>query len=188
MSDGYLTGNLLVASPALGDENFERSVILLVDHDELGVVINRPSTIDVAAILPDWHVYSTAPAVVFEGGPVGRDSALALGALTSAHDSVAVEEPLGFRQVFGQLGLVDLDAPPEVVAGEIARMRVFAGYAGWGADQLEQEIKEGAWFVVESSPWDPFEPDPQHLWRDVLRRQGGELAWLATYPADPTLN
>jgi putative transcriptional regulator len=90
--------------------------------------------------------------------------------------------------VFGRLGLVDLDAPPEVVAAEIGAMRVFAGYAGWAPDQLEQEIKEGAWFVVESAPDDPFHLDPELLWRDVLRRQGGDLALVASFPQDPTMN
>ncbi|MEO8330263.1 MAG: YqgE/AlgH family protein [Candidatus Nanopelagicales bacterium] len=191
MNDGYLTGCLLVASPTLGDTNFDRSVILLVDHDEsgaLGVIINRPSTIDVGSILPEWHVYSTTPPVVFHGGPVGRDSALALAALAAGPAFDESAEPEGFRRVFGPLGLVDLDAEPERMAGEISTLRVFAGYAGWEPDQLEQEIKQGAWFVVDSTDADPFQPDPQDLWAQVLRRQGGELALVATFPEDPTLN
>lgn len=191
MTDAFLTGKLLVASPTLGDTTFDRTVVFLVDHDEsgaLGVVINRPSQVDVGSILPDWHVYSTQPTVVFHGGPVGRDSALALGALLPRHDAVETSEPLGFRRVFGRLGLVDLDATPEAVAAEISSMRVYAGYAGWEADQLEQEIGEGAWFVVDSVPEDLFQLDPQHLWRDVLKRQGGDLALVATFPEDPTMN
>ena len=186
-----MTGKLLVASPTLGDTNFDRSVVFLVDHDEsgaLGVVINRPSQIDVGSILPDWHVYSTQPTVVFHGGPVGRDSALALGALLPRHDPPEAAEPLGFRRVFGRLGLVDLDAVPEEVASEISSMRVFAGYAGWEPEQLEEEIRQGAWFVVESAPEDLFKADPEPLWRDVLRRQGGGLALVASFPEDPTLN
>jgi putative transcriptional regulator len=186
-----LTGSLLVASPTLGDTNFDRSVILLVDHDEsgaLGVIINRPSAIDVGAILPEWHVYSTTPPVVFHGGPVGRDSALALAALATGRDAGESNDPAGFRRVFGALGLVDLDAQPEEVAGQIVSLRVFAGYAGWEPDQLEQEIKEGAWFVVDSATADPFRDDPRGLWAEVLRRQGGDLALVATFPEDPTLN
>ena len=191
MTPPSLTGSLLVASPTLGDTNFDRSVILLVDHDEsgaLGVIINRPSEIDVGAILPEWHVYSTTPPVVFHGGPVGRDSALALAALATGRDAGEPNDPAGFRRVFGALGLVDLDAQPEEVAGQIVSLRVFAGYAGWEPDQLEQEIKEGAWFVVDSSTTDPFRDDPRGLWAEVLRRQGGDLALVATFPEDPTLN
>jgi len=146
-----LTGRLLVASPELGDPHFSRTIVLLVDHDEsgaLGVVLNRPSTTYVSEILPDWHLYATPPQVVFQGGPVGRDSALALAARTGW--SVDADEPLGFRHVHAGIGLVDLDSPAELIAGEIASMRVFAGYAGWGSEQLEAEIGEGSWFVVDA--------------------------------------
>jgi putative transcriptional regulator len=186
-----LTGRLLVASPLLGDPNFERSVVLLVDHDEegaLGVVLNRPTGLDVVAVVPAWGDYTTGPALVFKGGPVGEDSALALGALAGAGAQADAEEPDGFRRVFGSLGLVDLDAEPAVLAGELRAVRVFAGYAGWGPGQLEDELADDAWFVVESLPGDPFVDAPDRLWRDVLRRQGGELAMVATYPEDPSLN
>lgn len=184
-----LTGRLLVASPELGDPNFSRTVVLLVDHDEggaLGVILNRPSTTDVSAILPDWHLYASPPSVVFQGGPVGRDSALALAARTSGRGED--DEPLGFRHVHGSIGLVDLDAPAEVIAGEIRAMRVFAGYAGWGSDQLEDEIDEGAWFVVDALPEDLTATDPERLWERVLRRQPPALAVVATFPEDPSLN
>jgi len=188
--DGFLTGELVGASPSMADDSFDGAEVLVVDHDEagaLGVVINRPSTIDVGAILPDWHVYSSKPAVVFDGGPVGRDSALALGALLPSR-TPDTGEPLGFRQFFGHLGLVDLDAAPEDVAGDIGALRVFAGYAGWAPDQLEQEVSQGAWFVVDSLPEDPFHTQPDELWHEVLRRQPGSMSWLASYPDDPTMN
>jgi putative transcriptional regulator len=185
--ESTLTGRLLVASPELGDPNFARSVVLLVDHDEsgaLGVILNRPSTTDVVEILPDWHLYATPPSVVFQGGPVGRDSALALAARSGSGD----DEPLGFRHVYAGIGLVDLDAPAEVIAGEITSMRVFAGYAGWGSDQLESEIDQGAWYVVDAERDDLASEEPEHLWEQVLRRQGSELSLLATFPDDPGMN
>lgn len=191
MNDGFLTGSLLVASPTLGDDNFDRTVVYVVEHDEsgaLGVVLNRPSRVDVGSILPDWHLYSSQPPVVFHGGPVGRDNALALASLLPGAPATDAGEPLGFRRVHGRVGLIDLDAPPEVVAAEVASMRVFAGYAGWEAHQLEEEIAEGAWFVVEAVTDDPFQLDPSQLWREVLRRQRGELALVATFPEDPTMN
>ncbi len=67
-------------------------------------------------------------------------------------------------------------------------MRIFAGYAGWTAGQLENELREGAWYVVDSEPADTFHSDPSLLWRTVLRRQRGDLALVATFPDDPTLN
>ncbi|MCZ3389786.1 MAG: YqgE/AlgH family protein [Actinomycetia bacterium] len=184
-----LTGRLLVASPELGDPHFSRTIVLLVDHDEsgaLGVVLNRPSTTDVSEILPDWHLYAAPPQVVFQGGPVGRDSALALAARTAGHGED--DEPLGFRHVHAGIGLVDLDASAELIAGEIASMRVFAGYAGWGSDQLEAEIDQGSWFVVDAELGDLSCDEPERLWEKVLRRQPPRLAVVATFPEDPSLN
>ena len=75
-----------------------------------------------------------------------------------------------------------------MIAAEITSLRVFAGYAGWGSGQLQAEIDEGAWYVLPGEPADPFMADPARLWQAVLRRQGGELALVATYPDDPRLN
>ena len=65
---------------------------------------------------------------------------------------------------------------------------MFRGYAGWGPGQLEGEIAAGAWLVLDAEPDDVFAPEPWELWRSVLRRQGGRLAWLATAPDDLSAN
>ncbi|MER5304359.1 MULTISPECIES: YqgE/AlgH family protein [Streptomyces] len=180
-----LTGRLLVATPALSDPNFDRAVVLLLDHDEegsLGVVLNRPTPVDVADILEGWGDLAGTPGVVFQGGPVSLDSALGVAVIPGE------EGPLGWRRVHGAIGLVDLEAPPELLASALGSLRIFAGYAGWGPGQLEDELVEGAWYVVESEPGDVSSPDPEQLWRAVLRRQRSELAMVATYPDDPSLN
>ncbi|ARX83839.1 YqgE/AlgH family protein [Streptomyces alboflavus] len=180
-----LTGRLLVATPALSDPNFDRAVVLLLDHDEegsLGVVLNRPTPVDVADILDGWGDLAGTPGVVFQGGPVSLDSALGVAVIPGE------EGPLGWRRVHGAIGLVDLEAPPELLASALGSLRIFAGYAGWGPGQLEDELVEGAWYVVESEPGDVSSPDPERLWRAVLRRQRSELAMVATYPDDPSLN
>ncbi|MGW0902737.1 YqgE/AlgH family protein [Streptomyces sp. NPDC002853] len=189
-----LTGRLLVATPALADPNFDRAVVLLLDHDEegsLGVVLNRPTPVDVADILEGWGDLAGAPGVVFQGGPVSLDSALGV-AVIPGEDAAAPRpgrgEPIGWRRVHGAIGLVDLDTPPELLAPALGSLRIFAGYAGWGPGQLEDELVEGAWYVVESEPGDVSSPDPERLWRAVLRRQRSELAMVATYPDDASLN
>ncbi|GAA2063407.1 MULTISPECIES: YqgE/AlgH family protein [Streptomyces] len=179
-----LTGQLLVATPALSDPNFERSVVLMLDHDAdgaLGVVLNRPTPVGVSEVLEPWAELAGDPGVVFQGGPVALDAALALAVVPGTG-------PLGWRRVHGSIGLVDLEAPPQVLAAEVGSLRVFAGYAGWGPGQLEAELEEGAWYVVDSEPGDVSAPRPEGLWRAVLRRQHGRLALLATYPDDPSLN
>lgn len=183
-------GMLLVASPALVDPNFADTVVLLLDADDqgaLGVVLNRPSAVRVADVLASWRDAVEEPDVLFQGGPVGTDGALAVGWLRDPADV-----PVGFRPVdeagAGRLGLVDLDTPVELIEGSLTALRIFAGYAGWGAGQLDDEIEEGSWYVVPGEASDAFRRDPTDLWRDVLRRQPGELAWHSTRPFDPELN
>ncbi len=186
-----LSGQLLVATPLLGDPNFRRTVILIVEDEPeegtLGVVLNRPTEVEVGQVLESWTDLVTGPSVVFKGGPVSPNSALAL-ALARGDD-----EPLGWRSLDGssltaRIGLVDLEAPPELLAGGITSLWVFAGYAGWGPGQLRSEIEEGAWYVLAGEPTDAFLAEPERLWPEVLRRQGGEFAIVATYPDDPMLN
>ena len=181
-----LTGRLLVATPTLEDPNFRRTVVLVLDHSDdgaLGIVVNRPLDVDVAAVLPAWQPYTTNPGRLFQGGPVQLDSALGLVAVPGDG-----REPEGVRRIIGSLGLVDLDTPPDALAGDVAGLRIFAGYAGWSSGQLEDEIGEGAWYVVDSEPRDPFTDAPEGLWRAVLRRQRGDLALVSTYPDDPSMN
>ena len=184
---GNLAGQLLIAEPRLADPNFKRSVVLVLDHGEdgaLGVVVNRPLEVDVSVVLPGWQPYATLPGRLFRGGPVALDSALGLAVLPGIGD----DEPVGWRRVVDGLGLVDLDAPPEVLVDGMAGLRIFAGYAGWGSGQLEDELAEGAWYVVPGLAGDAFTGAPEGLWRAVLRRQGGDLAFVSTYPDDPTQN
>jgi putative transcriptional regulator len=181
-----LTGQLLVATPALDDPNFRRTVVILLEHGDdgaLGLVVNRPLHVDVSEVLPAWQPYTTDPGLLFQGGPVQVDSAL--GLVVVPGDG---EEPVGVRRLIGSLGLVDLDAPPEVVAGAVAGLRIFAGYAGWSRGQLENEIQSGAWYVVDAESRDAFTGTPERLWRQVLRRQLGDLKLVSTYPDDPKMN
>lgn len=192
MAADSLTGRLLVATPLLADPNFRRSVVLVVEHEPregtLGVVLNRPTDVPVGRVLEPWSDLATGPAVVFRGGPVAPNSALALALVPGD------VEPLGWHALdtadapLSRLGLVDLDAPPDLLVSAVERLRVYAGYAGWGPGQLRSEISDGAWYVLSGDPADPFCGEPGSLWASVLRRQGGRLSLTATYPDDPTRN
>jgi putative transcriptional regulator len=192
MEEDTLAGRLLVATPLLGDPSFRRSVVLVVEDEPeegtLGVVLNRPTATPVRQVLESWTDLVTGPSVVFRGGPVSPNSALGLAIVPGEDD-----EPVGWRALDGialrsRLGLVDLDAPPQLLEGGIASLRVFAGYAGWGPGQVQAEIEEGAWYVLPAEPADAFAAEPERLWQVVLRRAGGTLALVATYPDDPALN
>ena len=176
---------LLVASPMLGDPNFARTVIYILEHrgeSSVGVVLNRPSEVTLLDVLPQWWDLASSPRTLFVGGPVEINAALCLSEVRPG------ARPVGWTSVSGPVGLTDLDGDPERLSAELSELRVFAGYAGWSAGQLAGEIAEGAWLVVAGRPGDVFASPSTDLWRAVLRRQGGRLALLATYPENPTLN
>lgn len=187
---GDIRGRLLVALPALADPNFDRTVVLVLEHDlgdgAVGVVLNRPSATMVSTPLPEWQRVAADPGVVFVGGPVAPNAAI--GVARSSLAEVLVVEEEGWSPLFGALGTVDLHREPETVGRGVDAARIFAGYAGWGAGQLEGEIAVGAWLVVDAVPADALCPVPEELWRDVLRRQPGRTAWLANFPQELDLN
>ena len=192
----FLPGHLLVATPTLGDPNFARRVILLLDHGvhgALGVVVDRPGGVAVDQLLPQWHDLATPPAELFTGGPVARNSLIGLVRLASRDHALegAPDRPVGWRLLVDDdrpVGTVDLAADPAPYSGSIVGVRLFSGYAGWETGQLEDEIDEGSWYVVRAEARDPISADPEGLWRRVLRRQGGALALVSGYPVDPTHN
>lgn len=181
MEHSELRGRLLVAAPSLVDPNFHLAVVLMLDHTEegaVGVMLNRPSDIPLASALPQWQPLATEPDAVFLGGPVQRDAIVALGRTPLASDC-----PL--LRVLAGTAVVDLQIDPDQQPADLHAVRLFAGYAGWGAGQLETEIDAGGWFVVDGDSDDVFTDDPAGLWERVMTRQGG---MFRTIPLDPTLN
>lgn len=181
-----MTGQLLVATPALKDPNFDRTVVLLVAHEAggaLGVVLNRATEVPVSEVLGNWGTMAREPAVLFEGGPVQPESAICLARMRPEARKVR-----GFHPVSGSVGTVDLSVDPETLQDSLVGIRVFAGYSGWSAGQLEDEISSGSWFVFDALPGDAFVERPEDLWSMVLRRQGGILAAVAHFPPDVALN
>lgn len=183
----YLGGRLLVAAPQLSDPNFTRTVVFVIEHGEpgaVGVVLNRPLHVEVGEILPAWkdQAEAAAPAVIFSGGPVSPDAVIALARPATASDRGE------WRALVPGVGVVDLSVTPEDQPVELAGTRLFSGYAGWGPGQLEQELDDGGWLVVDALAADAFAEEPGELWHDVLQRQGGKLAMLAAYPPTPSVN
>ena len=175
-----LRGKLLLAGPGLKDPNFERTVVLLTEHNEdgaMGLVLNRPSNATVGDAVPDLTWVADAGDPVFIGGPVAPNGVIVLAEWDDpAQAVVRVEPDLGF--VPG-----DLDD-----ASAVRRARVYAGHSGWGPGQLEAELEEEGWIVEAPRREELFSDDPEGLWAAVLRRMGRQFRLLSTMPPDPSLN
>jgi putative transcriptional regulator len=178
----FYRGHLLIASPSLLDPNFRRTVVLVTEHTmegAAGLVLNRPSPVEVADVVPALEPLVDDGEQVWVGGPVQPEAVLVLGEFVDPEDAAV---PL-----FGSLGFPSLEEPEEVVPAT-TRRRVFAGYAGWSAGQLEGELERDDWILEPAQPDDAFTDDPEQLWQDVLRRKGGVYELVARMPENPSLN
>jgi putative transcriptional regulator len=178
-------GQLLVATPMIGDGNFDRGVVFVIEHTAdgtLGVVLNRPTGQAVEVPGATWTATLGKPDVLFAGGPVSPETVLTL-----AHLKPGSEAP-GWTHVWDRVVTLDPEAEIEDVIPHVAGARLFAGYAGWSPGQLNTEVDSGAWFVVDADPHDILSSQPEGLWEFVLRRQGGTAAWFVNHPDDPSFN
>ena len=178
-----LRGKLLVASPVLVDPNFARTVVLITEHSEdgaMGIVLNRPSDTLVADVVPQLSGVAGSEAPVYVGGPV-QPNALVVLAEFSDLDAAAwiIVADVGFASAEVELG---------ELASAVRRARVYAGYSGWGAGQLEGEMDVDSWIVEPPLPAELFPDDPETLWSDVLARKGGQYSLIARMPEDPSVN
>jgi putative transcriptional regulator len=181
--DESLTGQLLLASPALRDPNFRRTVVLVSIHSEegaMGVVLNRPSAVTVGEAVPQLERAVDEQEPVYVGGPVQPTSIVFLAEFLDP-------SPAGLL-VFGRIGFPAPDAGIEELTEATARRRVFAGYAGWAEGQLDAEVEDGDWISDAALPDDVFTELPEQLWSRVLTRKGGSYALIARMPGDPSVN
>lgn len=171
-----IRGHLLIAAPSLFDY-FRRTVVLVLEHTPegaMGVVLGRETETTVADAVPALAGLPDSDDVVYLGGPVSPESVVALGEFADPDEAG--------NRILGALGTLDPDGSND----SLRRMRVFAGYAGWGPGQLDSELEEKAWIVHEADPEDPFRSGD--LWSAALVRKGGRYRLMATMPADPSLN
>jgi putative transcriptional regulator len=171
-----LRGHLLIAAPSLFDY-FRRTVVLVIEHTPdgaIGVVLGRETETLVADAVPALAGVAGAEDVVYLGGPVAPESVVALGDFEDPEEA-------GTR-VVGSLGTLD----PDGANDSLRRVRVFAGYAGWGPGQLDGELEQEAWIVHTADAEDPFRSGD--IWSGALERKGGRYRLMATMPADPSQN
>mgnify|MGYP001188237755 FL=1 len=176
-------GKLLLATPELVDPNFFRAVILVLEHSNegaIGVVLNRQSDLYSVDVLPKWDESKDSSLFLHWGGPVQEESLLALG----LYDENAKDE---LSEGIGCVKVLNLN-PETLDMASVLNARLYSGYAGWSAGQLNAEISTGGWIVADLTDTDPFGDDPGDLWPIVLARQEGFLSKLAQYPDDPRMN
>lgn len=171
-----LAPGFLIAMPQLGDPNFSRAVVLIIQHSEsgaMGLVLNRaaPVTLKDLARGQALDVSSAfAQEPVFVGGPVEPQRGFIL------HDWATVSER---HEVLPGLFLsVTMDALGPLLSESGHRVRFCLGYSGWGPKQLEEEIAEGAWLFTEASMAPVLGGDPEQLWDQTLRGMGVDPAFL----------
>ena len=148
-----LQGKLLVSSPALVDPNFRKTVVLIAHHDEegaMGLVLSRPSDVPAVAAVPILDGIEGANDPVFVGGPVQPEAFMVLAEFDDIEQAAA--------PIIAGIGFMPADAEPDHLA--IRRLRLFAGYSGWGGGQLEAELEEESWIIVDAETDDAFADDP----------------------------
>lgn len=180
-----LQGHFLVGSPHLADPNFYHSVVLMVQHDEegaLGLILNRPtnSTVgDVWKLIGNDEIHSKRP--IWLGGPVA-------GPLMAIHTQLAYSQ---IQVVPGVHFSTERNYLEEIVAADEKRWLIFNGYSGWGAGQLERELRQGGWLIVEATDEDVFY-DGDDLWERLIKQIGQEIIAPAIrsshVPPDPSMN
>jgi putative transcriptional regulator len=180
-------GRLLLATPPLSDPNFDRAVVYVLEHHEdgaIGLILNRPTDEALTEPLDRWIDLQSTPSSIFTGGPVDTNAMIAM----ATTKELLVDATDLLTPISGLVASTDLSADPAIVAAHVDAVRIFRGYAGWGAGQLDLEIEEGAWLLLDAEIGDVFSNRPDDLWHDVLRRQPGRLSWLALAPDDLSLN
>jgi putative transcriptional regulator len=177
-TEDSLAGSLLLAHPAMRDPNFRRTVVLMSAHDAegaMGVVLNRPLGQRLGEVQGEFALGGLAAVPLFSGGPVQVDRLLLVVWQTRSD---------GFRLHFG----IEPERAEQWLAEPGSHVRAFLGYSGWSAGQLEGELGQSTWVVVQP-PADLFaQPGDLGLWRSVLGREGDEWRLLAGEPDDPANN
>jgi putative transcriptional regulator len=171
--------SLLVAHPNMLDPNFRRTVLYISEHDPnegaLGVIINRPLDRQVADLVTDTPPTGLADVPVFLGGPVGKNQLMFAAFEWKKDDGLTLSHNIALEKA-------------NAAAGEKNLICAFVGYAGWGAGQLESEVKQKAWLLQKANP-SLLELDRlPNLWFDIMRSLGPWYKMLAAAPDDPSLN
>lgn len=177
-------GVLLIAEPFLKDPNFLRTVVFLCEHNtegSFGYVLNRQYQNTLDKYLPGFDEHKLP---VYYGGPVQQDSIHFLHQYPN-------EIPGGQEVMKGVFWGGNFDALTDVIKSSTFnpnKVRLFIGYSGWEAGQLQEEINEKTWLTVKAINKIIFQNDYEAIWKDSLKLLGSDYEMMANYPTDPQLN
>jgi putative transcriptional regulator len=177
-------GRLLVSEPFLPDPNFERTVVLLCEHNEegsFGFVLNKPSILKVNEVMEDITALDN---IVYIGGPVQQDTLHFIHRHGELEKAVEIVDQIYWGGAFENLML--LCDTQQVAAKEVS---IFVCYSGWGPGQLEGELDQDSWIVCDFVTNQLlFDTGPEIMWRKALENLGGRFSVYSNYPVDPRLN
>lgn len=169
-------GRFLIAARTLLDPNFGRTVVLLVDYDEkgaMGLIINRPTPVKLARLLPELKPLKQRQETVYLGGPVGRESLLLLIRISRPLDEM--RPVCRGVQVSASIKLLERLSKDDELAEDF---RGYAGYAGWGPGQLDAEVARGDWLIIPAEAETVFDSDPAQVWETLLKKSDVRFAGL----------
>lgn len=175
-----VAGQLLLAHPAMKDDNFRRAVVLMSVHNPegaMGVVINRPMGRQLGELETEFAFGPLAGVPIYLGGPVEPKQLI-----------IAAWRWLDDQQTFQLHFGIEPDKANELLGTPGVTVRAFLGYSGWGKGQLENEMKHRTWFVAPVDSDVLGRCDGPDLWRLILGGMDPELKLLADEPEDPELN
>lgn len=177
-------GRFLISEPFMQDKNFQRTVIFLVDHNEmgsLGFVLNRKLEMSVDQLIEDFPHF-LAP--VFMGGPVEQNTLHYIHRLgEEIEGSLEIQEGVYWGGDFE-----DLRTKVRLGLARVSDVLFFIGYSGWAPGQLEQELTQDSWIIAQETAQFVFQDDYTDLWRQILRNMGPNFQAISNYPIDPSLN
>ena len=177
-------GRLLISEPFLPDPNFERTVVLLCEHNEegsFGFVLNKPSILKVSEIMEDLTELDN---IVYVGGPVQQDTLHFIHRNALLEGASEIVEQIYWGGAFENLML--LCETLQITGKDI---RFFLGYSGWGPGQLDAELAQDSWIVCDYvTDQLLFDTGSDIMWRKALENMGGRYSMYSNYPVDPRLN
>lgn len=177
-------GRLLISDPFLPDPNFERTVILLCEHNQqgsFGFILNKPSLLRMTDVIQEIEVSSE---LLYVGGPVQQDTLHFIHRSSEVDGGLEIADGIFWGGNFETVAM--LIKQKQLKSSDF---RFFLGYSGWGEGQLNDELETNSWIVSDTvTPQQIFDTEPEILWKEVLKEMGGKFKMFSNYPTDPRLN